>query len=85
MAFLLVISITGFTMHKHYCGDELTGITLYMDTADCDENTCTECKDVTVSLQFNIDMLSIEVLIKPDTSQAEADVIKLFTHELYHF
>ena len=77
MALLLMVSITGFTLHKHYCGDELTGLALYMDANDCSENSCAHCEDVTVSNRLDVDLLSVYAQNIPENTQSEITAIEL--------
>ena len=79
MALLLMVSITGFTLHKHYCGDELTGLALYMDANDCSENSCSHCEDVTVSCRLDVDLLSANAQNIPEKTQTEITEIELLS------
>lgn len=69
MALLLMISITGLTIHKHYCHGELTGLSVFVDANHCCEASCTHCKDVTVSNHLDVDLFSANVQAVPENIQ----------------
>ena len=81
LAFLLLVSVTGLTLHKHYCGDELTGIAVFMDSNDCHESSCTHCKDETVSCRLDLDRLSSDVQDIPEINELKISVIELLTKD----
>ncbi|MCF6171338.1 MAG: hypothetical protein L3J66_10210 [Bacteroidales bacterium] len=82
MALLLMVSITGLTIHKHYCGDELTSVSLFEDASDCQESSCAHCEDVSVSCKIDVDILSADAQNIPENIQLEISSIELFANSL---
>jgi len=75
MALLLMISITGLTIHKHYCGDELTNISIFVNTSDCQENSCAHCEDETLICKIDVDLFSANTQELPENTSFEIEVI----------
>jgi len=71
MAFILLVFVTGFTVNKHYCGDELTEISLSTDTGHCLHDVCTYCEDAAMDCRFGVDMLSDEDEYLSENNQPE--------------
>jgi len=74
MALLLMVSITGLTIHKHYCGDELTSISIFVDTSDCQESSCAHCEDETLSCKMDVDLLSADAQELPENTPLQIAV-----------
>ena len=77
MALLLMISITGLTIHKHYCGDELTNVSIFVDTSDCQESSCAHCEDETINCKMDVDIFSADVLELPENTPLQIVVVIL--------
>ena len=67
---LLLISINGFTIHKHYCHDVLTGVSVFFDVDNCCESSCAHCKNETISCRLDLDILSANAQNIPEKIQS---------------
>jgi hypothetical protein len=47
VAINLSISLTGFTLSKHYCGDELVSFSIDKEAKSCCETSCEKCHNET--------------------------------------
>lgn len=68
---MLLVSITGFTVYKHYCGDELTGVAFFADSSECHKTSCNQCEDVMVSCKLHMEMLSTDTQNIPENIHFE--------------
>ena len=67
---LLLISISGFTIHKHYCHDVLTGVSVFFDVDSCCESSCAHCNNETISCRLDLDILSTGAQNIPEKIQS---------------
>lgn len=70
IALLLLISVSGFTIHKHYCHDVLTGVSVFFDVDNCCESSCAHCKNETISCRLDLDILSSNAQNIPEKIQS---------------
>ena len=70
ISFLLLISVSGFTIHKHYCHDKLTGISIFPDVDSCCESSCAHCKNETINCRLDLDILSTGTQNIPEKIQS---------------
>ena len=79
LAILLLVSITGLTVHRHYCGDALTGTALFADAGGCQEDSCDHCKDETVNCRLDVDLFGADAQDIPETNVLNISVTDLLT------
>lgn len=77
MVVLLLVSSSGIVIYKHYCLDELTGVSIIVDANHCHENSCSHCEDVTISCRLDVDLFSADAQTVPEKIQTEITVINL--------
>ncbi|NOX85635.1 MAG: hypothetical protein GXO86_06690 [Chlorobi bacterium] len=71
MAFILPASVGGFTVNKHYCGEELRGVSLSTDAGNCLHDVCAHCEDAAMKCRIETDILSSDDQYLPENNQPE--------------
>lgn len=84
IALLLLISINGFTIHKHYCHDVLTGVSVFFDVDNCCESSCTHCKNETISCRLHLDILSANAQNIPEKIQSSIILYGLIQNRIIY-
>jgi len=82
MSFVLLISLTGFTFHKHYCHGELTDVSVMVDSHHCGMDSCSQCEDIISNCKLEVDLISAEVQNSPQQAQIDLDFAAFFNFEL---
>ena len=82
MSFVLLISITGFTLHKHYCNGELTEVSVMVDSHHCGMTSCSHCEDVISGCRLEVDLISPEIQSSPENTQLELSYSNFVSIEL---
>ncbi len=48
---LLIIATSGVTISKHYCGNALTGLSIFSSPKDCCNGPCKDCRNETKTIK----------------------------------
>ena len=72
IAINLLISLTGFTLSKHYCGDELVSFSIDKEAKSCCTTACEKCRSE--SHYFKLDEQTTSPVI---SQQIQPQVINL--------
>jgi hypothetical protein len=72
VAINLLISMTGFTLSKHYCGDELVSFSIDKEAKSCCGTACEKCRNE--SKYFKLDERTTSPVI---SQQIQTPVINL--------
>ena len=82
MSFVLLISLTGFTFHKHYCHGELTDVSVMVDSHHCGMDSCSQCEDIISNCRLEVDLISAEVQNSPENIQFDISGFDFISFEL---
>ncbi len=78
MSLILLVSISGFSVYKHYCQNELVAVSVFPDADHCNQDSCDDCADTTMSCRLDLDLLTTDVQNIPEKLQSETDFPGLF-------
>ncbi len=83
MSFILLVSISGFSVYKHYCENELVTVSIFPDSDHCNMDFCDDCADVTINCRADLDLLTTDVQNIPEKLQSELNSSGLFPTGIY--
>lgn len=83
MSLLPLISISGFSVYKHCCENELITVSVFPDTDHCNQDSCDDCADVTMHCRLDLDLLTTDVQNIPEKLQFELDSPGLLPTEIF--
>lgn len=76
LSILLLIAITGLTISKHYCGEELVSTSLFSEAESCCESSdC--CKNETETYQLDEDFSVSSITEIPELMQLDLFAVAL--------
>lgn len=76
LSLLLLVSTTGLTISKHYCGGELVSTSVYTEADSCcDSGDC--CKNETEIIQLDVDYSVSSTVVVPESVQTELMIFSL--------
>ncbi|MCB0822563.1 MAG: hypothetical protein KDC09_07700 [Bacteroidales bacterium] len=71
LSFNMLISLTGFSVSIHYCGDELMNLAIDYDASSCCDSSCNSCHNEHFYIKFDEDLAGPVSFHSPDIAQID--------------
>ncbi|GAB4324366.1 MAG: hypothetical protein Kow00127_17050 [Bacteroidales bacterium] len=82
LIFILLFSISGVSLHKHYCMGKLKAVAVFSDAAPCCDEGCPGCDDEVEFYRLDTDLFGTDIQLVENVFPPVVSVTVIFDDEL---